>query len=259
MSNFERTKSGTNTVRIPFIALVGMIVAIALLTLLLWSIWRGSRDTHLVVKNPGELSALLPSIVGLTQSSLENGNQIELLENGDGFFPPLLRDIAAAKETIHIESYIWWKGPICEQIAKALAAKAREGVEVRLLVDASGGHKMLKELDKMMEDSGVKLARFHPFRVSNIGRMNNRDHRKVAIIDGRIGYIGGYGIADEWTGHAQDKKHWRDTGLRVVGPVVNRLQAAFCENWIEETGEIPAGDKYFPHTEVAGTIPAHVA
>jgi cardiolipin synthase len=259
MTKFERTRNGTHTVRVPFIALVGLIVTVVLLTLVLWSIWRGSRDSHLLVRNPGELKELLPSIVGLTQSSLENGNQIELLENGDGFFPPLLRDIAAAKETIHIESYIWWKGPICEQIATALAAKAREGVEVRLLVDASGGHKMVKELDKVMQDAGVKLARFHPFRISNVGRMNNRDHRKMAIIDGRIGYIGGYGLAEEWTGHAQDKQHWRDTGLRIVGPEVNRLQAAFCENWIEETGEIPAGDKYFPHTGAAGSISAHLA
>jgi len=111
----------------------------------------------------------------------------------------------------------------------------------------------------MMTSAGVRMAKFHPVRISNLGRLNNRDHRKMMIIDGRIGYIGGYGIAEEWTGHAQDKKHWRDTGLRMVGPIVNRMQSAFCENWIEETGEIPAGERYFPRPESPGTTPAHLA
>ena len=118
---------------------------------------------------------------------------------------------------------------------------------------------MDRRLAKLMRDSGVKLRTFHPLRFSNLGRMNNRDHRKLAIIDGRIAYIGGYGFAKEWEGHAQDRDHWRDTGLRVAGPVVNRLQGAFCENWIEETGEIPAGEKYFPHLGPAGSTQAHVA
>jgi cardiolipin synthase len=251
-------RRGAHVVRVPIVLFVSMAFAILMLTVVLWSVWR-NRDVHLQVKNPGELNTLLPSIVGLTQSSLDGGNRVELLQNGDGFFPPLLRDIAAARESIHIESYIWWKGAICRQLAELLAAKARQGVEVRLLVDASGGHKMDDELAELMERAGVRLARFHPVRVSNLGRLNNRDHRKVMILDGRIGYIGGYGIAEEWTGNAQDRNHWRDTGLRVEGPVVNRLQGSFCENWIEETGEVPAGEKYFPKLTPVGPTAAHVA
>ncbi len=254
----KQTASRTTSIEIPFVAFVSLIVMVAGLTIMLWSATRG-RDTRLNVKNPGDFAALLPSIVGLTQSSLEPGNQIQLLQNGDGFFPKLLADIASARESVHIESYIWWEGAICSQLANALAAKAKQGVEVRLLVDASGGHKMDDELEKLMTEAGVRLARFHPIRFSNLGRLNNRDHRKIMIIDGRIGYIGGYGIADEWTGNAQDKEHWRDTGLRVVGPIVSHLQSAFCENWIEETGEVPAGDKYFPKQPHAGTTQAHVA
>jgi cardiolipin synthase len=249
----------THYLRVPLVWTVATLVIIAGLTLALWSAERG-RATHLQVKNPGELGAMLPSIVGLTQSSLEQGNRVELLENGDGFFPLLLRDIAAARESIHIESYIWWKGEICNQVAKALADKARQGVEVRLLVDASGGHKMDENLRDMMRAAGCQVRPFHPLRFSNIGRLNNRDHRKEAIIDGRIGYIGGYGFAKEWTGHAQDKEHWRDTGVRVEGPIVNRLQSAFSENWVEETGEIPAGLKYFPPPQPGGgNTPAHLA
>lgn len=254
----EKTRTGSHIVRVPIIVLLALLIAVIGLTITLWSAERGANP-RLNVKNAGDFSALLPSIVGLTQSSLEPGNKIQLLENGDQFFPLLLRDIAGAKESVHVESYIWWKGAICGQIANALASKARQGVEVRLLVDASGGHKMDKDLAKLMLDSGVHFIRFHPFSLSNLGRMNNRDHRKQAIIDGRIGYIGGYGFAEEWTGHAQDKDHWRDAGLRIEGPVVGRLQAAFAENWIEETGEIMAGEKYFPHLAAAGPTKAHLA
>jgi cardiolipin synthase len=254
----HRGKSGTHYVRIPIIAFVALVLAVVLLTIVVWSAERGT-DPHLAVRQPGEFNALLPSMIGLTQSSLDEGNEVQLLQNGDGFFPLLLRDIAAAKQSVHIESYIWWKGAICEELAMALAAKAREHVEVRLTVDASGGHKMDDKLYDLMTAAGVRIVRFHPPTIGNWGRLNNRDHRKIMIIDGRIGYLGGYGIAEEWTGSGQDRDHWRDTGVRVVGPVVNRLQGAFCENWIEETGEVPAGERYFPHLPNSGPTRTHVA
>jgi cardiolipin synthase len=251
-------RNRTHTIRVPLILVIAMFLVIAVMTLLLWSVWR-NRSIALLVKNPGDLQAMIPSIVGVTEGSLEQGNQVQLLENGDGFFPLVLQDIANARETIHIESYIWWKGEVCSQLARALADKARQGVEVRLLVDASGGHKMDKDLDKLMTDAGVKMGRFHPLRLSNLGRLNARDHRKFVIIDGRIAYIGGYGIAQEWTGHAQDKDHWRDSGLRMTGPIVNRIQGAFSENWIEEKGEIIAGERYFPQPVKTGSTPVHLA
>ena len=251
-------KRGTHVIRMPTIAVVAMIVTIVGLTLLLWSAERG-RDIHLAVKQPGELGALVPSIVGLTQSSLERGNKVELLQNGDELFPPMLRDIAGARQSVHVESYIWWEGNICNELAKLLALKARQGVEVRLLLDASGGRKLDDTLETIMRDAGVQVRKFHPLRISNLGRMNNRDHRKMVVVDGRIGYLGGFGFAKEWTGHAQDKDHWRDIGVRITGPVVNRMQGAFCENWVEETGEIPAGQKYFPVLPPAGTTAAHLA
>ena len=257
-SKWIEKRGNAHVAKVPIVLFVAMVAVIVVMTTVLWSIWR-EPNTHLAVKDPGELGALMPSIIGLTQSSLVAGNRVVVLENGDQFFPALLRDVAAARQSVHIESYIWWQGDICNQLANALAAKARAGVEVRLLVDASGGHKMDDSLEKLMLDAGVKLVWFHPFSVGNLGRINNRDHRKIAIIDGRIGYIGGYGIAKEWTGHAQDRDHWRDTGLRVEGPVVNRMQGAFAENWIEQSGEILAGDQYFPNLAPAGSTPAHLA
>ena len=254
---FQQSR-GTTYVRMPLVAFVAAALVIVLLALTIWSIKR-KPDTVLRVKNPGDLQALIPSIAGVTQGNIDQGNKVEVLENGDGFFPRLMADIAAARETVHVESYIWWDGKMPKQFAALLAQKARQGVEVRLLVDASGGHKMSDETEKVMTDAGARVVRFHPIRFKNLGRLNNRDHRKEMIIDGHIGYVGGYGIADEWTGHAQDKDHWRDTGLRVEGPIVNRLQGAFCENWIEATGEIPAGDKYFKRLPAMGTTPAHLA
>lgn len=249
---------GTTYVRMPIVAFIGGVLSLVILAITLWSISR-EPSTRLRVRNLGELGSLMPSLVGLTQSSLEGGNAVRILQNGDGLFPLLFRDIAAARESVHLESFIWYDGQLTRQLIPLLAQKARQGVEVRVLVDASGGKELKGERKKMLEDAGVKVAHFHPLRISNLGRLNNRDHRKLVILDGRIAYTGGFGFADEWTGNAQDKKHYRDTALRIEGPVVHRLQAAFSENWIEETGEIPADEKFFPHVAPAGPTPAHVA
>lgn len=255
---FFEHERGTTYVRMPLVAFIGTLLALIVLTLLFWSVKR-KPDAKLQVTTPGNLEALLPSLAGLTQSSLDGGNRIEVLQNGDGFFPPVLRDVAAARESIHVESYIWYDGSISRQLAKVLAMKARQGVEVRVLVDASGGRQLKGDVKEMLTKAGANVMHFHPFRLSNLGRLNNRDHRKLVIIDGRIAYIGGHGIADEWLGNGQDKKHWRDTALRVTGPAVNRLQGAFAENWIEEGGKIIAGPKYFPAIEATGTSVTHVA
>jgi cardiolipin synthase len=257
VKHFERVGS-TTYVRLPLMVFIGLVLALTAMTIVLWSAKR-KQDAVLSVKAAAEVRLLLPSLVGLTQSSADGGNRVEVLQNGDGFFPAVMRDIAAARESIHVETYIWAESRIGTQLAQLLAQKARQGVEVRVLVDASGGRDLKGDLQKMLEDAGVKVAHFHPVRISNLGRLNNRDHRKLVILDGRIGYTGGHGISDKWTGHAQDKKHFRDTALRLSGPVVNRLQSCFAENWIEETGEIPAGDKYFPHLQPAGSSIAHVA
>lgn len=249
---------GTTYVRMPLVAFIGGLLTILALTIVLWSIKR-DPNTRLSVRQPGQLGALLPSIAGLTHSSIEPGNAMQVLQNGEQFFPALFRDIEAARESVHVEDFIWYDGKIARQLAAILARKAQQGVEVRLLVDGSGGRQLKGEVQEMLERAGVKVAHFHPIRISNLGRLNNRDHRKLMIIDGRIGYIGGFCIADEWGGNARNKKEYRDTGLRIIGPVVHRLQATFAENWIEETGEVPAGEKFFPHTAPAGTTAAHLA
>ena len=233
------------------------VLIIALLILIIWST-RREHESHVKVPPIDRFEEALPSIANLTGSSIQAGNRVEILQNGDGFFPPLLADIAAARESIHLETYVWWKGEICEQVADALAGKARQGVEVRLTLDALGSNKGDEKLFETMEKAGVHITFFHPFHLRDLGLVNNRTHRKIAIFDGRVGYVFGHGFAEEWTGEGNDEKHWRDTGVRIEGPVVNAIQATFAENWVEQTEEVLLGEKYFPHLDAAGSVRAHM-
>ena len=242
---------------ISYLAAALYVAIVAVLLLLLWSA-RRERESHVRVPDLVRLEEALPSIAGLTGSPILAGNRVEILQNGDEFFPALLEDIAAARETIHMETYVWWKGEICQRIAEALAAKARQGVEVRLQLDAVGAQEGDEKLFEMMEAAGVRIARFHPFELDDLGLFNNRTHRKIAIFDGRVAHVFGHGIAQEWTGHAQDEEHWRDTGVRLRGPIVGAVQSVFSENWLEQTSEPIVGERYFPPLEPAGTVRAQM-
>jgi cardiolipin synthase len=228
------------------------------LALLLWNTNRRRTKPKFELSGEADLDGMIPTLVGISEGAIDHGNAIEILQNGE-FFNRLLEDIARAKQSIHIESYIWWTGEICERLADALVGKVRDGVEVRVMLDYSGSQRMDSALKARMKDAGCCLHQFRPLRVTNIGRMNLRTHRKIAVIDGRIGYVGGHGIAEQWTGNAEDRDHWRDTAIRAQGPVVATLQGVFCENWIQETDEVPVGEKYFPKLEECGKIDAHVA
>ncbi|HKR62135.1 MAG TPA: phospholipase D-like domain-containing protein, partial [Thermoanaerobaculia bacterium] len=130
-------------------------------------------------------------------------------------------------------------------------------VEVRMMLDGTGGRHFGRTDLKRMREAGCQVRKYHPMRISNLGVLNNRDHRKLIILDGRLGYIGGHCITDNWLGEAQDKQHFRDISARVQGPIVAQLQSAFAENWIEETGEVMGGEHFFPPLEKAGTMRAH--
>ncbi|HEV7240236.1 MAG TPA: phospholipase D-like domain-containing protein [Thermoanaerobaculia bacterium] len=232
-----------------------MVLAIIALVLILWSVKRRRRP-HLKLE-PAALEDLIPSIAGVTQGTCVQGNRVELLHDG-ALWDSLFDDVTAGKETINCEAFLSKEGELTRRLAGVLSAKAREGVQVRLMLDASGGKNFGKEGLREMTDAGVHVRNYHPFRVSNLGLLNNRDHRKIAVIDGRIGYVGGHCFTDEWLGEAQDKQHFRDITARVEGPVVAQLQSAFAENWMEETGEVPGGSNFFPHLEKAGESAAHV-
>lgn len=187
-----------------------------------------------------------------------SGNRFEMLLNGDRIFPSMLDGIRSARKTITFETFIYWSGEIGEQIARALADKAREGVKVHVLLDWVGSSKMDKRYLQMLREAGAEVVKFHKPHWTGLGRMNDRTHRKLLVIDGHTGFTGGVGIAPEWTGHAQDEKHWRDTHFRVAGPVVGHMQAVFMDNWVKSTGNVLHGPEYFPHVESQGDGLAHM-
>ncbi|NSX14283.1 cardiolipin synthase B [Cupriavidus taiwanensis] len=181
-----------------------------------------------------------------------DGNRYRVLRNGDEIFPAMLAAIRAAQKTINFESYIYWSGAIGHEFAQALAERARAGVSVKVLLDAVGSSKIDKGALDLMTRAGVDVRRYHPVRWYTIGKLNNRTHRKVLVVDGRIGFTGGVGIAPEWTGHAQDPDHWRDTHFEVEGPVVGQMQSVFLDNWIKVSGAVPHGPDYFPELPPVG-------
>jgi len=185
----------------------------------------------------------------LTSAPITEGNEVELLINGDRIFPAFLETIGEARSTVDLLTYVYWRGDIARDLADALCAKAEEGIEVNVLLDAVGTAKMELSVLRRMRESGVSVARFRPPKPYAIRRLNNRTHRKLLIADGKVGMTGGVGIAEEWTGDAQDPDHWRDTHLRVHGPVVRGLQGAFAENWLEATGDVLVGPGYLPPLE----------
>ena len=180
------------------------------------------------------------------------GNRVEALQNGDEIFPAMLDAIRAAERTICFETYIYWSGDIGRQFAHALAERARRGVKVHVLLDWVGTGRMDDASLGLMRDAGVEIEKYHKPRWYNLARMNNRTHRKLLVVDGRTGFTGGVGIADEWLGHAQDPSHWRDVHFRVAGPVVAQMQSTFLDNWMQTRGEVLHDEPYFPLLEPAG-------
>jgi cardiolipin synthase len=196
----------------------------------------------------------LDTMAGAAAIPFLDGNSLKVLNNGDRFYPAMLRDIELAEHSITIEAYIYWDGEIGITFAKALAAAAQRGVKVKLLLDAIGSQSIGNEIVKILEDGGCHLAWYNPIRLTRLRRVNNRTHRKSLIIDGCVGYTGGAGIADHWTGDAHDSEHWRDLQIRIEGPAVRPLQSGFAHNWLEGTGELVTGPDFYPTLKPAGRL-----
>jgi cardiolipin synthase A/B len=243
------------TVTLPLWVFALGMLTISALFIIVWSLKRRRRPN---LKGGAGRDAIMPTVAGLVQSTIVGGNAIELLQNG-AFFDRFFADIDAAQSTINIETFLCREGEITRKLTELLLKKRKQGVEVRMLVDGSGGRKYGKDDVKRLTDAECCIRKYHPFVISNLGRFNERTHRKIAIIDGRLGYIGGHCLVDTWLGNAQDKKHFRDITARVRGPVITQLQSVFTDNWIEETGEVISGEKFFPELQSAGSSKAHVA
>jgi cardiolipin synthase len=186
------------------------------------------------------------------------GNKVEVLLNGDQIFPAMLQAIREAQHTITFETYIYWSESIGREFSDALSERARAGVKVHVMLDFIGSIKMEQAAMDEMRKAGVQLQRYHKPVWWKLARLNNRTHRKLLVVDGKIGFTGGVGIADQWRGNAQDEKHWRDTHFRVEGPVVGQMQAVFTDNWTKSTGTVLDGAKYFPPLQKQGEHPAQM-
>jgi cardiolipin synthase len=198
------------------------------------------------------------SMTAILGTPMIEGNKVSLLSNGDQIFPAMLDAIRQATRTITFETYIYWSGTVGRSFSEALSERARAGVKVHVLLDWVGSGKMDGRLLAEMKEAGVEVERYHPLRWYNAIRLNNRTHRKLLVVDGRVGFTGGVGIADLWSGNAQDPDHWRDAHYRLEGPAVAQMQGVFMDNWRKTRSLVLHGDGYFPHLENAGSQVAQV-
>jgi cardiolipin synthase A/B len=208
--------------------------------------------------------SFFPTIEALTDAPIVGGNKVELLENGDAVFPAMLREIKTAKSTITFAQYLFKGGSLANELAQAFAERCQAGVKVYLLLDSHGSSEVPDEIPAMLSKAGCHLEFFRRIRAPQVIlpwkllRYNYRNHRRILVIDGRTGFTGGYGISDAWLGDGRTEDHWRDTNLRLEGPAVKYLQAAFAESWLEATGDLLGGDGFFPRLEPRGNTPGQV-
>ena len=195
---------------------------------------------------------------GHSDARVVGGNTVELLLNGDQIFPAKLAAIRSARTSIAYAEYFYAEGEPGALIAAALAERCRAGVAVNVLLDGLGALAMEEAHRKTMEDGGCRVVTFRPIGRFTIRRNNDRNHRRLLVVDGRVGITGGSGVSWKWTGNGRRQDHWRDTDVRLDGPVVDQLQAAFAENWREATGEVLGGPTWFPPAQPArGEARAH--
>lgn len=202
------------------------------------------------------------AIGSLLGPSIQRGNRVETLLNGDQIFASMLEAIGSAQQSITFETYVFWDGVVAKKFAETLSERARAGVRVHAIIDWYGANRLQQDNIRRMEEAGVEVRLFHPLawynplRWSRATEMDHRTHRKLLVVDGKVGFIGGVGIADEWAGNAQSPEEWRDTHFRVEGPVVAQLQSAFLDNWLELGGSLLHGERYFPALEAKGSVAA---
>lgn len=200
----------------------------------------------------------LRSMGQLLGPAIVPGNRVTALQNGDQIFPAMLAAINSAQQSIAFETYIYWSGEIGQKFSAALCERARAGVKVHVMLDWLGTGKIDGKFLAAMQAAGVEVERYHPLRWYNLSRLNNRTHRKLLVVDGRIGFTGGVGIADAWSGHGDTKDHWRDSHYQIEGPAVAQMQAAFGDNWLKIRAKVLFGSAYYPELEQIGRSRAQV-
>ncbi len=191
------------------------------------------------------------SIELFTGTHLDSGNNVQIMLNGDGTYPQLWKDLASAQQTVTVQMYYSQPGAVADTMAKYLIDRAQHKVRVLLLLDAFGSQPLKREWIASLKRAGVEVVWLRPLRWYTLQKAAQRSHVRVVVVDGRIGYTGGFGLADYWLGDGHHEDQWRETNVRFEGPTVAALQAAFAAGWAEATGELLTGDMFFPKTSFA--------
>lgn len=208
----------------------------------------GRRPSKLDVTEGAAVTSpeFLVSMAGTLGTPLRKGGTVQLLNNGDAFFPSLLESIKGAERSINFLVFIWEPGQVSDQVFAALLERAKAGVEVRLLLDGYGGLKTPDEGIEALRAAGGKVERFRPPRFGKLTRFHKRTHRRAIVMDGKVAFTGGMAVGDKWLGNADTEEHWRDTMVKVTGPLAATLQSAFTGAWAHAAGEILVGEKFYP-------------
>ena len=181
-----------------------------------------------------------------TGTHLTAGNHVALLFNGVQTYPALWKELRGAKQTITMQMYYFEPGVMADTLSAILTERARSGVSIYMLTDAFGSQHMTQGYIDTLRAAGVHTASFRPVHWYEMQKLQNRSHIRAVVVDGRVGFTGGFGIADKWLGNGHAKDQWRDTDVRFTGPAVSQLQATFAEGWVEATGTLLTGPRYFP-------------
>lgn len=200
----------------------------------------------------------LRSMGQLMGPGIVSGNKITCLVNGDQIFPAMLSAIQGAQKSITLETYIYFSGQVGREFSEALAERARAGVKVHVVMDWFGSRRIDPAYLENMRKAGVEIIRYNPLVWYSPLRLNHRNHRKLLIVDGKIGFTGGVGFGDEWLGNADSPEHWRDTHFQLEGPAVGQMQAAFMDNWMKSSARVLDGEDYFPELSPVGDASTQV-
>jgi cardiolipin synthase A/B len=255
VSIFKRS-DGKRVVELPLSAFITLVTALASSIWILFTLRKRQKPAVSRLDGAGIESAL-PSIVQITHGVMREGNHVEIFENS-AWFDQAIEDIRAARHSVHFETFLWKPGKVADRFVDAFVEKCGEGVEVRLHLDGLGGRRISRESLERLREAGCQVAFYHPLKATRISDFDNRTHRKLLVVDGRIGHLGGHCIVDDWLGDARNESEFRDVSIRITGPIVGEIQACFIEHWVEETREVPTGPGVLPSLEPRGGISAHL-
>ncbi len=250
---------------VPWLAAVGPFtnfeaILLCVVAVLIFMVWRLARhqECHFTEAPEPAIEQSFRALAGSTHSHLYSGNSITLIQD-EAYFDALVQGIESARHSVHLETFLWTDGEASERVVKAFVAAAARGIRVRILADASGSAGLSKETESKLRAAGCRFHRFRPYCISNFGRLNVRDHRKILVVDGQLAIVGGHCITDEWLRDGNVLPRHRDISVSVTGPVVAAIQSCFLENWTELTCELFTDDTTFPALAEKGSIQAHVA